>query len=61
MLTAGPMTVKSSRVPAHFADCADAQRAADVHELDLYPSAKTIDDGSLWLPDPEIDWRSTPG
>ena len=46
--------------PARFATCADAQRAADVHELDLYPNAKAIDDGYSWLPDPEIDWRSIP-
>jgi len=46
--------------PARFATCADAQRAADVHELDLFPNAKIIDDGLAWLPDPEIDWRSVP-
>jgi hypothetical protein len=46
--------------PAHFAACADAQRAADAHELDLFPNAKTIDDDLSWLPDPEIDWRSIP-
>lgn len=46
--------------PARFATCGDAQRAADAHELDLYPSAKAIDDGLSWLPDPEIDWRSVP-
>jgi hypothetical protein len=46
--------------PAHFATCADAQRSADAHELDLYPNAATIDDGLSWLPDPEIDWRSIP-
>jgi hypothetical protein len=46
--------------PARFSTCADAQRAADAHELDLFPNAKTIDDGLAWLPDPEIDWRSVP-
>jgi hypothetical protein len=46
--------------PAHFATCADAQRAADAHELDLFPNAKVIEDGLSWLPDPEIDWRSVP-
>jgi len=46
--------------PARFATSADAQRAADTHELDLYPNAKAIDDGLSWLPDPEIDWRSVP-
>ena len=46
--------------PAHFSTCADAQRAADGHELDLYPNATAIDDGLSWLPDPEIDWRSIP-
>jgi hypothetical protein len=46
--------------PAHFATCADAQRAADVHELDLFPNAKIIGDGLSWLPDTEIDWRSVP-
>ena len=46
--------------PAHFATCTDAKRAADAHELDLYPNAKPIDDGLSWLPDPEIDWRSIP-
>ena len=46
--------------PARFATCADAQRAADAHELDLFPDANVIDDGYSWLPDPEIDWRSVP-
>jgi hypothetical protein len=46
--------------PARFATCVDAQRAADAHELDLYPNAKAIDDGLSWLPDPEIDWHSIP-
>ena len=36
--------------PARFATCVDAQRAADAHELDLYPNAKAIDDGLSWLP-----------
>jgi hypothetical protein len=46
--------------PARFATCTDAQRAADAHELDLFPNAKVIEDGLSWLPDPEIDWRSVP-
>jgi hypothetical protein len=46
--------------PARFATCAEAQRAADKHELDLFPNAKAIGDGLSWLPDPEIDWRSVP-
>ena len=46
--------------PARFATCVDAQRAADAHELDLYPGGKVIDDGFSWLPNPEIDWRSIP-
>jgi hypothetical protein len=46
--------------PARFATSVDAQRVADAHVLDLYPNAKTIDDGFSWLPDPEIDWRSVP-
>jgi hypothetical protein len=46
--------------PAHFATSADAQRAAEIHELDLFPGAKVIDDGFSWLPDPELDWRSVP-
>jgi hypothetical protein len=46
--------------PARFATAAGAQRAADRHELDLFPNAKAIDDGLSWLPDPEIDWRSVP-
>lgn len=41
-------------MPARFATCADAQRAADAHELDLFPNAKVIDDGYSWLPDPDI-------
>ena len=45
---------------ARFATAAEAQRAADAHELDLYPNANVIDDGLSWLPDPEIDWRSVP-
>jgi len=46
--------------PAHFATCADAQRAADAHELDLFPNAEVIEDDLSWFPDPEIDWRSIP-
>lgn len=46
--------------PVRFATCADAQRAAHAHELDLFPGAKVVDDGLSWLPDPEIDWRSIP-
>jgi len=46
--------------PARFATCAEAQQAADKHELDLFPNAKVIEDGLSWLPDPEIDWRSVP-
>jgi hypothetical protein len=46
--------------PARFGTCAEAQRAADAHELDLFPNAKIIDDGLSWLPDPEIDWHSVP-
>jgi hypothetical protein len=45
---------------ARFATFTDAQRAADAHELDLYPNARAVDDGLAWLPDPEIDWRSIP-
>jgi hypothetical protein len=45
---------------ARFATRAEAQRAADAHELDLFPNAKVIDDGFSWVPDPEIDWRSIP-
>jgi hypothetical protein len=44
--------------PARFAKRAEAQRAADAHELDLFPNAKVIDDGYSWLPDPEIEERS---
>ena len=46
--------------PASFATCIDARRAADAHELDLYPNAKVIDDGFSWLPDPEIGERGAP-
>jgi hypothetical protein len=46
--------------PAQFATCADAKRAADAHELDLFPNAKVIDDGYSWLLNPELDWRSVP-
>lgn len=46
--------------PARFATCVDAQRAADAHELDLFPNAVAIDDGFSWQPDPEINWRSIP-
>jgi hypothetical protein len=46
--------------PAYFATCADAQRAADAHELDMFPNARVVEDGLSWLPDPEIDWRSVP-
>jgi hypothetical protein len=43
-----------------FATAAEAQRAADAHELDLFPNATVIDDGFSWQPDPEIDLRSVP-
>lgn len=46
--------------PARFKTCADAKRAADVHELDLFPGTTVIDDGYSWLHDPEFDWRSVP-
>jgi hypothetical protein len=47
--------------PATFFTCADAQGAADVHQLDCYPNAPhPIDDGFSWLLDPELDWRSLP-
>jgi hypothetical protein len=46
--------------PARFTTCAEAQRAADAHELDLFPDAEVIDDGYSWLPDPEVNWRSVP-
>jgi hypothetical protein len=46
--------------PERFATCADAQRAAEVHELDLFPNAVATGDGLAWLSDPEIDWRSVP-
>ena len=45
---------------ACFATYTEAQRAADAHELDLYPNATTIHDGFSWQSDPEIDWRSIP-
>src|SRR5437762_1703157 len=48
------------RKPACFATYTEAQRAADAHELDLYPNAKAVEDGLSWQPDPEIDWRSIP-
>ena len=44
--------------PARFRTFADAQRAADAHELDLFPNAKQVDDGLSWLPDPEIEEHS---
>jgi hypothetical protein len=44
--------------PARFAT--SVQRAADVHELDLFPNAKVGDDGFSWQPGPEIVWRSIP-
>jgi hypothetical protein len=46
--------------PARFKTRAEAQRAADAHELDLFPNAKVIDDGCSWLPDPEIEERLIP-
>ena len=45
---------------ARFATHTEAQRAADAHELDLYPNATALDDGLSWQPNPEIDWRSIP-
>ena len=46
--------------PAIFATREEAQRAADAHLLDYYPNYEIIDDGLLWVADPEIDWRSCP-
>jgi hypothetical protein len=46
--------------PAQFPSSADAQHAANAHELDLFPNSDTIQDGLSWEPDPEIDWRSVP-
>ena len=46
--------------PAHFATWADAEQAADIHELDLFPNVEAVEDGLSWLPDPELDWRSIP-
>ncbi len=47
--------------PATFSTYADAQRAADAHQLDYYPDVQSIDDGLSWLLDPEIDdWHSSP-
>ena len=46
--------------PARFATNAEAQRAADAHELDMLTNTKAIDDGYSWLPDPEIGWHSLP-
>jgi len=45
---------------ARFDTRADAQRAAEAHELDVLPNAEATDDGLSWLPDPELDWRSIP-
>jgi hypothetical protein len=52
--------VENCCAPAQFKTCIEAKRAADVHELDLFPNAKVVDDGYSWLPDPELDWRSVP-
>jgi hypothetical protein len=47
--------------PATFSTCAEAQRAADAHQLDCYPNAAPpIDDGFSWLLDHELDWQSDP-
>jgi hypothetical protein len=47
--------------PTTFFTCAEAQRAADAHQLDCYPNAAPpIDDGFSWLLDHELDWRSLP-
>jgi hypothetical protein len=46
--------------PASFSTCAEAQRAADVHQLDNYPDASAIEDALSWDLDPEINWRSLP-
>ena len=48
--------LENCAAPAQFKTCADAKRAADAHELDLFPNAKLIDDGYSWLPDPEIPY-----
>ena len=45
---------------AVFSTCEEAQRAADAHLLDMYPNSKPIYDGLSWLPNPDIDWRSSP-
>jgi hypothetical protein len=48
--------LENSYAPARFKTCADAKRAADAHELDLFPNAKVVDDRYSWLPDPELPY-----
>jgi hypothetical protein len=48
--------LENCAAPAQFKTCAEAKRAADAHELDLFPNAKVIDDGYSWLPDPEVPY-----
>jgi hypothetical protein len=46
--------------PATFRTFRKAQRAAEAHLTDYFPNSEIIDDGLLWVPDPEIDWRKNP-
>ena len=46
---------------ATFGQLGEAQRVADIHQLDSYPNAITaIDDGYWWPIDPDVDWRLFP-
>jgi hypothetical protein len=45
---------------AFFSTSEDAQSAADAHLRDMFPNFKPVYDGLSWLPDPDIDWRSSP-
>ena len=49
-----------NRYPAALSG-GEAQRVADIHQLDSYPNAITaIDDGYWWPIDPDVDWRLFP-
>jgi hypothetical protein len=42
--------------PASFATRHEAQRIAELHELDGYPNSERIDDGYTW----SLDWFGEP-
>ena len=45
---------------AVFNTCEEAQRAADAHLCDSYPTCETTNDGFSWRYGPEFQWWTAP-